>query len=111
MALLRFLLLRGRCGWRANPAAWAGPRPRGPQVTGLGGRPGERRFAALFCFYSAPVAQGCRPYELCIRCAVCRRAVAEAGVDQRLSARGAERGRSCAAFGARRAPLRSTAPG
>ncbi|NP_001012545.2 paraplegin [Gallus gallus] len=31
MALLRFLLLRGRCGWRPNPAAWARPRPRGPQ--------------------------------------------------------------------------------
>lgn len=46
MALLRFLLLRGRCGWRPNPAAWARPRPRGPQVTGLGGRPGGRRGAA-----------------------------------------------------------------
>uniref|UniRef100_A0A8C9FWM3 SPG7 matrix AAA peptidase subunit, paraplegin n=1 Tax=Pavo cristatus TaxID=9049 RepID=A0A8C9FWM3_PAVCR len=31
MALLRFLLLRGRCGWRPNPTAWAWPRPRGPQ--------------------------------------------------------------------------------
>uniref|UniRef100_A0A669QV16 SPG7 matrix AAA peptidase subunit, paraplegin n=1 Tax=Phasianus colchicus TaxID=9054 RepID=A0A669QV16_PHACC len=45
MALLRFLLLRGRCGWRPNPAAWARPRrPQGllsqalsPTCQGLGG--------------------------------------------------------------------------
>ena len=53
MALLRFLLLRGRCGWRPNPAAWARPRPRGPQVTARGwaarGLRGarRRRFAAV----------------------------------------------------------------
>jgi len=53
MALLRLLLLRGRCGWRPNPAAWARPRPRGPQVTARGwaarGLRGarRRRFAAV----------------------------------------------------------------